>query len=343
VNFRDRRVQLAAAGVALVIVVAAAGFAVAGHTSHPTSTTAAGAPSTTAKRVPPGGAIAPLTGQRDTSGASLTRPALTVKIENTHAAYPQIGVAQADVVYEEVVEGSITRLLAVYNSQLPPVVGPIRSVRRTDQSVVRPIGGIFVYSGGAAYAIQSIQTAPVTLVDETRAGHAMFRDHSRVKPHNLFGYAPQLFAFKGKPVPPPPLFTYRAANQAPGGVPVTQFHVGLGGHFGVAYHYDAANSTWSRAVDEPAYDAATPENPRNVIVLFTNYVGGVGVIGSEAQLVGSGNAIVFTGGHRIDGRWSRPDRTKPARFVDSSGKRIGLTPGQTWVELAPTGTPVTSQ
>jgi hypothetical protein len=342
-NFRDRRVQLAAAGVALVIVVAAAGFALAGgHGGHSTtSTTAKDAPTTTAKRpVPPGGVIAPLTGQRDTSGASITRPALTIKVENTHAAYPQIGVAQADVVYEEVVEGSITRLLAVYNSQVPPVVGPIRSVRRTDQSVVTPIGGIFVYSGGAAYAIQSIQTAPVTLVDETRAGHAMFRDHSRVAPHNLFGYPSQLFAFKGKPVPPPPLFTYRAANQAPGGVAVAQFHVGLGGHFGVAYHYEAANSTWSRQVDEPGYDAATPENPRNVIVMFVNYAGGVGVIGSEAELVGSGNAIVFTGGHRIDGHWTRPDRTKPARFTDSTGKRIGLTPGQTWVELAPTGTAV---
>jgi hypothetical protein len=342
VNFQERRTQIVAAAIAIVIVVAAAGFALSGgHKKSSTTTTAAGSPSTTAKRrIPPGGVIAPLTGQRDVTGASTTRPALTIKVENTHFAYPQIGVAQADVVYEEVVEGQITRLLAIYNSQVPPVVGPIRSVRRTDQSVVTPIGGIFVYSGGAAYAIQSIETAPVTLVDETRAGSAMYRDHSRSAPHNLFGYAPKLFAFGGKPLPPPPLFAYRKANQAPGGVAVTHFHVGFGGGFGVSYTYNATTSTWARTVDDPSVEAQTPENPRNVIVMDVDYAGGVGVIGSEAQIVGSGNAIVFTGGHRIDGRWIRPDRAKPARFVDSTGKTIGLTPGQTWVELAPIGTVV---
>ena len=54
------------------------------------------------------------------------------------------------MIYEEVVESSITRLLAIFQSHVPDVVGPVRSVRRTDQGVVTPIGGIFVYSGGAA-------------------------------------------------------------------------------------------------------------------------------------------------------------------------------------------------
>jgi hypothetical protein len=343
VNFRERRTQVIAAVVAVVIVVAAVGIAVAGgHKKSPSPTTAAAlAPTTTAKRpVPPGGVIAPLTGLRDVTGASATRPALTVKVENTHAAFPQIGVAQADVVYEEVVEGQITRLLAMYNSQVPATIGPVRSVRRTDQSVVTPVGGIFVYSGGAAYAIQSIKTAPVTLVDETSAGNAMFRDHSRVKPHNLFGRGASLFAIGGKPVPPPPLFTYRAASQASGGVPVSHFHVGFGGNFGVSYAYNATSRTWTRTVDHPSVEAATPESPRNVIVMFVNYVGGVGIIGSQAALTGSGNAIVFTDGHRVDGRWIRPDRSKPARFVTAAGATIGLTPGQTWVELAPLGIPV---
>jgi hypothetical protein len=345
ISFRERRTQVVAAAIVVVIVIAVAGFAIvgghSGSSSASTTTAPSVAPTTTAKRAtPPGGVIAPLTGQRDVSGAATTRAALTIKVENTHAAYPQVGVAAADVVYEEVVEGGITRLLAIYNSQVPPVVGPIRSVRRTDQSVVTPIGGIFVYSGGAAYAIASIRTAPVTLVDETRAGDAMFRVQSRIKPHNLFGRTASLFAFGGKPVPPPPLFTYRASNQAPGGAAVTRFHVGFGSGFGVSYSYNATSSTWSRAVDDPSAAAATPEAPRNVAVMFVNYAGGVGVIGSEAQLVGSGNAVVFTGGHRIDGRWIRPDRLKPAQFVDAAGAPIRLTPGQTWVELAPTGTAI---
>ena len=118
---------------------------------------------------------APLTGLPDKKGVSFKRPAVTVKINNTDAA-KQYGVDQADVVYEEVVEGQYTRLAAIFNSHAPDRVGPVRSVRRTDQSLVWPIGGIFAYSGGAQYAIDSINTAPVKQLDETRAGAMMFRD-----------------------------------------------------------------------------------------------------------------------------------------------------------------------
>ena len=76
--------------------------------------------------------------------------------------------------------------------------------------------------------------------------------------------------------------------------------------------------------------------------MFVQYAGGVGVIGSEAQLVGEGSVVIFTGGHRIDGRWVRADRSKPARFFDTAGAPVRLTPGQTWVELARPAPPVTS-
>src|SRR4051794_9278339 len=133
-------------------------------------------------------AIAPFTGLPDATRASLKRCAITVKIDNTKNGHPKYGVEQADVVYEEVVEGGITRLAAVFNSHDPDRVGPVRSVRKTDQSLVWPIGGVFVYSGGAPYAIASISTAPVVRLDETRAGPLMFRDHSRRAPWNLYAH-----------------------------------------------------------------------------------------------------------------------------------------------------------
>ena len=84
---------------------------------------------------------APLTGLPDKKGVSLKRPAVTVKINNTGAA-KQYGIDQADVVYEEVVEGGITRLAAIFNSHAPERVGPVRSVRKTDQSIVWPVGAV---------------------------------------------------------------------------------------------------------------------------------------------------------------------------------------------------------
>jgi hypothetical protein len=345
--FRQRRTQVIAGAIVVVIVAAAAGFALSGGNAGSRADSATtGKPrastSTSTTTARPRGVIAPLTGVRDTTGAAAHRPALTVKIENTNFGNPQIGVDQADVVYEEVVEGQITRLLAIFQSHVPPVVGPIRSVRRTDQGVVFPIGGIFVYSGGAQYAITSIRNAPVNLVDETRAGSAMFRDSSRAQPHNLFGRPAALFAFGGTPVPPPPLFTYRKPHVKVAGAPVTNFNVGFGGGFSATYQWDAKRAVWNRTVDHPDVAASGVKTPRNVVVMFVNYAGGVGVIGSEAELVGQGNAVIFTGGHRIMGRWIRPDRTKPAQFVDAAGATVPLTPGQTWVELAPIGTVIGS-
>ncbi len=84
--------------------------------------------------------------------------------------HPKYGVDQADVVYEEVVEGGITRLAAIFNSQAPDRVGPVRSVRKTDQSLVWPIGGVFAYSGGAPVRDR---------VDQHRAGRAARRDPRR--------------------------------------------------------------------------------------------------------------------------------------------------------------------
>src|SRR6516164_5285317 len=90
----------------------------------------------------PGPPIAPLTGLPDPSGQSLTRPALSIKIENTPEARPQTGLDVADVVYEQITEGGITRFIAVYNSTVPPIAGPVRSGRAMDPDLLAPLGGI---------------------------------------------------------------------------------------------------------------------------------------------------------------------------------------------------------
>src|SRR5580700_6799302 len=155
--------------VALVVLSGAAATASSADTTTTTS------PTTTSTTIPHR-RVAALTGLPDPTAVTKRRSALTIKIDNTPEAHPQYGLNDADVVYEEIVEGDITRLAAIFNSNLPKVVGPVRSVRRTDREIVFPIGGIFAFSGGAPYAISSIETAPVKLIDQTNAGAAMFRD-----------------------------------------------------------------------------------------------------------------------------------------------------------------------
>jgi Protein of unknown function (DUF3048) N-terminal domain/Protein of unknown function (DUF3048) C-terminal domain len=292
--------------------------------------------------------IAPLRGTVDPTGASVTRPALTVKIENTTASLPHWGVEQADVVYEEVVEGGITRFAAMFNSQAPDKIGPIRSVRNTDQAIVWPVGGIFAYSGGAPISVESISAAPVNQVHEDNATDSMFRDSARKRPHNLYGVGANLFAKGGQPVPSPPLFHYRGADVASAGDPGSVITVGFTEDNAVTWTWNAAAGTYTRNVfgaDQVAGSGA-PIAPQNVIVQFVEYVGGkgrggVGVEGSEAQMVGSGEAWVFTGGKVVKGTWQRPAKEAVTRFVDAAGADIPLTPGQTWVELPQNGYAVT--
>ncbi|MHB8380071.1 MAG: DUF3048 domain-containing protein [Acidimicrobiales bacterium] len=298
-----------------------------------TSTSVVSSTTTPPKKKP--GPVAPLTGLPDPSRVTKHRSALTIKIDNTPEAHPQSGVNDADVVYEEIVEGGITRLAAIFNSRLPNVVGPVRSVRRTDREIVFPIGGIFAFSGGAAYALKSIATAPVKLYTESTSGAAMFRDPKRYPPHNLFANAALLMAKDGKPRPPPALFTYSSEPRVAHGPRVSSFVVGFTEGYAVTYAWNTRSRSWDRSIfgSPDVTTTGIRISPKNVIVMSVHYVGGVGVIDSYAQLIGSGAVEVFTNGTLQRGTWSRPNLRARTIFKNSLGKLIDVTPGQTWVEL----------
>lgn len=323
-------VQALAALAALSLVLAACGGG-------------GGDKKTQKKAAAPPDAVQPLTGLTP-AGDSLTRPALEVKVDNAdeRGVRPQAGLDVADVVYEEQVEGNVTRLLTIFNSTLPDQVGPIRSVRATDPNVVWPLGGVFAYSGGAPQNVDLIRQAPLNSVDETGAGNAMFRDKSRPAPHNLFGRPAELVAKGGQPVPPKALFQYLGKNEQSTGDPAANVHVGFTAPYDPTYTYDAASRTWKRSYGLSPFVAASGQQvaPTNVVVQYTNYEGGAGNPTAEGQTVGQGDVMVFTDGKVVRGRWNRPAKEQPAQYVDAAGKPIKLQPGRTWVELLPIGAPV---
>ncbi len=325
---RDRLVLV----VALVVALAALAFVSCGGGGSKAKNVTPVANKKTAAPL-----VWPLTGRPDPQDEAKNRCAVTVKIDNTAASLPKHGVEQADVVYEEVVEGGYTRLAAIFNSQAPNDVGSVRSVRKTDQSLVTPIGGVFAYSGGAQYAIDSINTAPVVQLDESRAGPLMFRDRSRhsTQELTLYAHVDQMYGKCGKPKPPPALFAYRKAGAPASGGAVSTVRVGFASPFAVTWTWDPASATWKRFLySSPETVSGAPLTPKNVVVMTVSYVGGdVRGYGAEAQLIGQGKLQVFTGGKVITGTWKRPDRAKPARLLDAKGAEIKLAPGQTWVEL----------
>jgi hypothetical protein len=318
----------------LVPTVALVAVAVLAGCSSDGSKAAGGtkrASTTTTTTAPP---VAPLTGLPDPDGGSQARPVLSIKVDNVGDARPQTGVDAADVVWDEVVEGQATRLLAMFQSQVPESVGPVRSVRRTDPLIVWPVGGIFAYSGGARYAIDAIEAAPVLLVDESSAGDGMYRESSRRAPHNLYARPGVLFRRGGEPVPPPALFDY-SPTPVTAGSAVAAVRVGFSGSFAPTYTWDAASGTWPRSTSDGPFTVASGAQiaPANVVVLPVVYDGGVGQIGAEARLVGEGPVQVFTNGRLVEGTWRRASQADRIELVDAAGSPILLTPGPTWVEL----------
>ena len=295
-------------------------------------------PPTTTTTVPV--PTAPFTGLPDPSGVTQTRPSLAVKIENTPEARPQSGLDVADVVYEEVVDGGITRFWALFNSAAPANIGPVRSVRAMDPMVVKPLGGVIAYSGGTVPNVALIRATGLVWVDENNAADSFFRERTRSAPHNLYGRSDLLFKRGGTPVPPMPLFSYLDKGATFTGEPVTGMHLNYDQGYDVTYQWDATANGWKRfqRTNEPFMAVGstgfTPVQvaPTNVIVMFVPYAGA-----GEGNLIGSGDAWIFSNGQLVKGRWAKPSAEVAATYTDAAGVAILLTRGRTWVELLPTG------
>ena len=325
--------------VALVLLAALVAACGGGDSSSATKPK----PSTTTTTAPP--PVAPLTGLSDPQRVALSRSALSVKIENTPDARPQSGLDAADVVYEEVVEGGITRFWAIFHSNAPSQVGPIRSVREMDPNVVSPLGGVVAFSGGTQANVDLMRAAPVTWVDESNsdgnkrqascdadATATYCRSSKRAAPHNLFGRTAPLWARGGKPVPPVALFTYLPSQKPFTGDPVASFKLGFERGYDVTYVWDPPSAGWKRVQGLQPFlsDTLTQLAPTNVVVQFVTYTGG-----GEGQLIGQGDAWVFSNGQLIKGHWAKSSATQATVFSDATGHPIALTPGHTWVEFFP--------
>jgi hypothetical protein len=361
VKLRNSRVGTCASAVVMSVLAAACGGGGTDAadtsvepvaTATPTTSTATStAPGATTTAAAPCALVAPLTGLCATDPASATRPALVVKIDNQRPALPQTGLNEADVVYEELVEG-ISRFAAVFQSQTAAAVGdsapvgPIRSARTSDIDIVAALGKpLFAWSGGNNVVMGAVRSARLNDVGfsfKSREG-GYYRDKGRKPPHNLYANSKSLFLLaKPDQAPPAPLFAYRDANEQPGADarPVTGVTVKFSG-LRVRWDWNAATSTWIRSQSysgspTPQMDIAGNQLfAANIVVLFTPYGKSKADPKSpEARTVGKGSAWVLTAGKLIEGCWTRPNRDQGA-VVTLCGDTapIELTPGRTWIEL----------
>lgn len=345
--------KAAAGAVSAVVLVGGVALAFAaggGDEPPPTTTTTTTSTTTTAPTTTVPLPVAPLTGLPGEDPAALARTALVVKIDNVEPkARPQVGINQADVVYEERVEGSVTRLLAIFHSWDSAPVGPVRSARTSDLAVLATLHRpYFAWSGANDFFVTRVRQANLADVGYDAATSHYFRAGDRPAPHNLFlkSSSEMMVLPNEGSSPPPALFTYRTADQQPAHLEaVGGVHISFGSSAGSApVEYRWNGTGWARFQNgTPHVDASgTQVAPANVIVQFTDYASsGVndqfGKPIPEAQMVGDGDAWVLTNGGLVVGRWHKPALDAVTTYTDVDGNPIGLTPGRTWVALPPPG------
>lgn len=283
----------------------------------------------------------PLTGLVDEGNRP--RPALVVKIDNHDRARPQFGLTDADLVYEEIVEGGLTRFASVFHSRDADPVGPVRSVRTTDFPLLENLGRpLFANSGGNDGVLALLAGVDMVDVSSNAAGDAYYRYEERQAPHNLLSDTAALWLAgeeRGAAGSPPTFFAYRAAGEA---LPVDAAVVqGVEIEYGATdVGYAWTGDGWARSQNgTPHFDADGRQvAPVNLVVQFVSY-GRSEADGRspEAVLEGEGAAWIFTDGHLVTGTWRRDVGGDATEFLDDRGEPIPLTPGPTWIALPRVG------
>lgn len=299
--------------------------------------------------LPPVETTFPLTGQPAPPGELLSRPALAVKIDNAPAARPQAGINQADVVFEERVEGGLTRFLAVFQSTDAADVGPVRSARSTDVPILATLGQpLFSWSGANAAFAALIEASNVVDVGvEAAFGVYTSREDERPPPSHLFSDTVSLYeAAAGRGSPPAAMFIYREEGEAPpaDARPIAGVDLDFGATE-VAFNWDDDLQGWVRLQNgTPHVDAAGQQiAPRNVVVRFAEYIDSGstdanGVPVPEAVLQGQGLAWFLVDGMLIEGTWDQRALRAPVQYLTLAGTFARLAPGSTWIELPEEGT-----
>jgi hypothetical protein len=328
VRWNRRTVSIAAAACAVAIALVV--FAVLAFTGG----------SSPAKqeqpRPRPSQLLSPFTGEPIPAAG----PVLAVKIDNITQARPQTGLSGADIVYVLPVEGGLSRILAVFSSHFPPVVGPVRSARDDDLELLAQFGRpAFAYSGAAPHLLPFVERARIADLYAGRVG-GYFRDPKRIAPHNLYAHTQQLLTgapaastahdigFRFGPAPAPA--GGRATQSFSVSYPAAKF----------TFTWSASTGRWLVSMDgAPARAAEGGQlSAPTVVIQYTKVRTSrfleAGIRPPYAESTGSGTAVVLRDGQAYDAHWSRPDPNGGTTFTTASGQPMTFSRGPVWIVLA---------
>ena len=292
------------------------------------------------------------------------KPIMVVKVENAPQVRPQTGLNHADLIFEELVEGGMTRFATVWQSDIPPEIGPVRSVRHVDVAISEPMADIFVFSGGAKRTMRFVnRKLPTTISINTEGAPGLYRKAGHSAPHNLFLKPAELLAsvadnasvsggFFHRPdvasvpvssTPVPSSSASSSTSTAPQvAIPVADVGVAFSTFAEPNWKWDGTTSQWMRSEGVKPFKNidGTQFGTDNLVIIEVReidagYTGKTGGYVPRTVLTGSGRAWVLSAGAAFEVSWKKPRVDAQMELSDLAGNPFTMPVGRTWAELIP--------
>mgnify|MGYP001561312603 CR=1 FL=1 len=285
-----------------------------------------------------------LDGTRVKNKAAQTRRVVAVMVDNHPAALPQSGLSRAKIVYEVMVEGEMTRFMAIFDSaQKGEKIGPIRSARPYFLDWLKEYGdAMYIHSGGSPEALNLLSGSKIFDFNEFSWEKSFWRSEDRSAPHNLYTKSEFLkspLEERAKKGPPntPSYWTYaRISNSAALGAN-KEFTIKYNPYYSVTWKYDKKAANYVRYVNGEKYaDLEGGEvRAQNVVMQYVLEK----TVDKEGRLqiitIGSGEAKIAKKGKLAPGTWKKKSTNARTLFYDKNGRENVFVPGNTWIEVVP--------
>lgn len=320
------RLAIPAALAALSLALTACGSKSTDATApdSATTTTTAAAPTTN-----------PLTGL-PMSDPEQSHPVYIVKVDNTQASDPQIGLGSADLITEELVEGGLCRLATFFYDKLPEKVGPVRSMRLTDIGIAKPVGATIITSGAAPVTLHGLHKAGIPFLDMNNPNVVRVSDGMHDSLHSVMANVSKIASeAKGKPARPADYLPF--GDQAlPSGKKATSITSRVGGSCTDRWSYEGGHYVLTNGFMAKG-DQFTPDTVITATVTTSTapYKDPAGNPVPISHFEGSGKAMIFHGGQMVKATWEKAGKGSPVTFKDAQGNALQIPPGHTWLELVP--------
>lgn len=282
-----------------------------------------------------------LTGLEVADDAATKTNVTAIMIENSPDARPQSGLQQADVVYEAIAEGGITRFAALYQQNRPELIGPVRSLRMYYIDWIAPYDPSIAHVGGSLYALREVRNGSHKDIDQFFNAGSYWRSTDRYAPHNVytsFAKLDALNASKGFTQAAPQ--TIPRNDSLPAGQTANQVNMTISGPlYNSTWSYDTNSKTYFRSqAGTPHLDREKGQISAQVVVALNMQMDTIMEDGwrENYHTAGAGEATIFWQGQAVPATWHKENMSKQLFFTNKQdGKELPLPRGKTWLTAIP--------